>query len=88
MRFDDEVYTPFSVIKGLIDLEEALKEISRLRKNSRERLQRLAAKRPQDQERATEVIMNLPTVAEVRRSANPEAAAGLALSQLEGVQDD
>lgn len=88
MKYDDEVYTPFSVTKGLIDLEDALKEISRMRKNSRERLQRLAAKRPQDQERATEVIMNLPTVAEVRRSANPEAAAGLALAQLERVQND
>lgn len=88
MKYDDEVYTPFSVTKGLIDLEDALKEISRLRKNSRERLQRLAAKRPQDQERATEVIMGLPTVAEVRRSANPEAAAGMALAQLERVQSD
>lgn len=88
MKYDDEVYTPFSVTKGLIDLEDALKEISRLRKNSRERLQRLAAKRPQDQERATEVIMGLPTVAEVRRSANPEAAAGMALAQLERVQND
>lgn len=88
MKYDDEVYTPFSVTKGLIDLTAALKEISRLRKNSRERLARLAAKRPQDQERATEVIMNLPTVAEVRRSANPEAAAGLALARLERVQND
>lgn len=88
MRYSDEIYTPFSVIKGLIDLEDSLKEISRLRKNSRERLQRLASKRPQDQERVTEVIMNLPTVREVRRAADPAAAAGMALAQLERVQND
>lgn len=88
MKFPDEVYTPTAVERGLITLEDAIKEISRLRKNSRERLVRLANRMPKHAERATNVVMNLPYVAEVKAAANPDRAAGIALAHLYAVQND
>lgn len=82
MKYDDEVYTPGAVIRGLIDLEDALKEISRLRKVVRERARRLAKADPESQEHVTETLLfNLPpTIKEIRGADNVSLEAGYALA--------
>ena len=82
MKYADEVYTPGAVIRGLIDLEDAMKEISRLRKVVRERARRLAKADPESQEHITETLLyNLPPVIkDIRAADNVPLEAGYALA--------
>lgn len=90
MKYQDEVYTPTAVRRGLIDFESAIEEIKRLRDVVTQRMRRLAkSKTFTDYDRLMKSWVELPPyVKEIRTASNPDLAAGVALAKLYAMAND